>query len=73
HGERDEFGDVESLRRIVEMIPADKAELHVVSKADHFFGGKLDELKRVITEWVTRQLNPAKKAEPGSQRPGRVE
>ena len=57
HGERDEFGDVAGLRRIVEMIPAGTAELHVVSEADHFFEGKLDELKRIISDWVTRQLS----------------
>ena len=56
HGQRDEFGEVAALRRIVEMIPEGKAELQVISDADHFFEGKLDELKRVITEWATRQL-----------------
>jgi alpha/beta superfamily hydrolase len=55
HGERDEFGDVESLRRIVETISPGKAELHVIRDADHFFEGKLDELKRIISDWVTRQ------------------
>ena len=59
HGDRDEFGDVESLRRIVEMVPPGKAELKVIGDADHFFEGHLDELKRAITEWVIRQLNPA--------------
>ena len=58
HGDRDEFGDVESLRRIVETVPSGKAELKVVSDADHFFEGRLDELKRAITEWVVGQLNP---------------
>ncbi len=59
HGERDEFGDVETLRRIVEAITEGKAELHIVSEADHFFEGKLDELKRIIGDWTTRQLNRA--------------
>lgn len=67
HGERDEFGDIEVLRRIVETIPKDKAELHVISEAGHFFEGKLDELKQVITEWLDT------KAEPGAQQPGRGE
>lgn len=58
HGDRDEFGDLESLRRIVEMVPSGKAELKVVSNADHFFEGRLDELKRAITEWIIGQLNP---------------
>ena len=55
HGERDEFGDLNTLRRIVEMVPAGTAELQVISDADHFFEGQLDELKRVIT----RVGNPA--------------
>ena len=55
HGERDEFGDVEALRKTVETIPG--AELHVISGADHFFEGKLDELKQVISDWATRQLS----------------
>ena len=58
HGDRDEFGNVEALRRIVETVPSGKAELKVVSDADHFFEGRLDELKRVITEWVIGQSNP---------------
>ena len=59
HGERDEFGEVESLRRMVETVPSGKAELKLVNDADHFFEGHLDELKRMITEWVIGQLNPA--------------
>ncbi|HKO44195.1 MAG TPA: alpha/beta fold hydrolase [Pyrinomonadaceae bacterium] len=58
HGDRDEFGGVDSLRRIVRMVPSGKAELKVISDADHFFEGRLDELKQVITEWVNRQLDP---------------
>ena len=59
HGELDEFGNVNSLRRLVERISEGKAELHVIPGADHFFEGKLDELKRVIGDWVTRQLEPS--------------
>lgn len=55
HGELDEFGAVADLQRMVETVPDDKAELHVISNADHFFEGKLDELKRIITEWANRQ------------------
>jgi alpha/beta superfamily hydrolase len=59
HGERDEFGDVKALRKIVETLPQQAgAELHVISGADHFFEGHLDELKQRITDWVKDQLNP---------------
>ena len=59
HGDRDEFGEVETLRRIVDLVPSGKAELKVINGADHFFEGQLDELKRAITEWVIRQSSPA--------------
>jgi alpha/beta superfamily hydrolase len=50
-GDRDEFGQVEPLRELVAQIPA-PAELKVIAGAGHFFDDQLDELKRVITEWV---------------------
>lgn len=57
HGERDEFGDVEVLRAIVNRVPPEAgAELHVISGADHFFEGKLDELKQVISDWIAHQF-----------------
>ena len=56
HGEHDEFGDVHRLREIVERIAAHTAaELRVIEGAGHFFDNQLDELKRVITEWVRAQ------------------
>jgi alpha/beta superfamily hydrolase len=65
HGERDEFGDVERLRKLISSLPAEAgAELHVVRDADHFFEGQLDELKQAITEWMERQIHdgPATKS-----------
>jgi alpha/beta superfamily hydrolase len=57
HGERDEFGDVETLRRLVAGLPAGAhARLHVVSGAGHFFDEQLDELTRVIRGWAEEQL-----------------
>lgn len=53
HGEHDEFGDVNRLREIVERIAAHTpAQLRVIKDAGHFFDDQLDELKRVITEWI---------------------
>ena len=53
HGEHDEYGDVNRLREIVERIaPHAQAELRVIKGAGHFFEDQLDELKRVIAEWV---------------------
>lgn len=53
HGDRDEYGNVERLRELVERISAHApAELRVIEGAGHFFHNHLDELKRMITVWV---------------------
>ena len=54
HGELDEHGDIEKLRKLVSQIQQDK--LVVIPEAGHFFDGHLDELKRAITDWITDQL-----------------
>ena len=57
HGERDEFGDVNELRKLVEEIAQNcPAKLVVVPNADHFFEGALDQLKQAISEWLSSQL-----------------
>lgn len=58
HGDSDEFGEVAKLREILSKFEAHtQVELAVIKDADHFFEGRLDELKRVITEWMIRQFN----------------
>jgi alpha/beta superfamily hydrolase len=55
HGDMDEFGSVETLRALVASLPPEaQARLEIISGADHFFEGRLDELKRVITTFVNR-------------------
>jgi alpha/beta superfamily hydrolase len=51
HGEHDEYGNLERLRELVAKIDAPK-ELAVIKGAGHFFDDQLDELKRVIRNWV---------------------
>lgn len=54
HGEHDEYGDVKRLRELVERLAVHTpAELRVIEGAGHFFDDQLDELKRVIREWIT--------------------
>jgi alpha/beta superfamily hydrolase len=54
HGEHDEFGDVEQLRKLVsELEKKAPLQLVVIPGAGHFFEGHLDELKRVITDWIS--------------------
>ena len=57
HGEHDEFGEVERVRKLVAELEANvPVRLVVIPGAGHFFEGQLDELKRVITEWSSEQL-----------------
>ncbi len=53
-GDRDEFGGVERVRDLVAKIKA-PVQLKIIKGAGHFFDDQLDELKRVITEWVLGQ------------------
>ena len=53
-GDRDEFGSVERLRKLVAKMKA-PLELKVIKGAGHFFDDQLDELKSVITDWVLAQ------------------
>jgi alpha/beta superfamily hydrolase len=56
HGEHDEYGNANRLRELVSRVSANApAELRVIAGAGHFFDDQLNELKRVITEWVTGQ------------------
>ena len=58
HGANDEYGRVDRVEALVhELEGQTSVELSVVTGADHFFKGSLDELKRSITEWITRQLD----------------
>ena len=57
HGEHDEYGNVETLRELVAKIEAPK-ELAVIKGAGHFFDDQLDELKRVIREWMLSDARP---------------
>ena len=57
HGEHDEYGNVDRLRELVARVALNApAELRVIEGAGHFFDDQLDELKRVITEWITRNV-----------------
>lgn len=54
HGEHDEFGDADDLRKLAADLEKNTpVRLVVVPGAGHFFDGGLDELKHAITEWAT--------------------
>src|SRR5580765_634987 len=53
HGAHDEYGDLEKLRELVERVSLHcDAQLRVIEGARHFVDDQLNELKRVITEWM---------------------
>lgn len=61
HGDGDEFGQVYQLRALVSRLPREShARLEIISNADHFFEGRLDEMKRVITEWIRERMKAAR-------------
>jgi alpha/beta superfamily hydrolase len=51
HGAEDEYGGIAKLKLLVQSLPGEN-HLVVVSGADHFFAGKLDQVDRAITKWV---------------------
>ena len=56
HGDRDEFGAADKVRALADSLPTEAhVSVQIIDNAGHFFEGRLDELKRVITEWVNRQ------------------
>jgi alpha/beta superfamily hydrolase len=58
HGDADEFGRLDRLRSLVSMLEQHTSvQLSIVEGAGHFFEGRLDELKRAIREWITKQLD----------------
>lgn len=53
HGERDEFGDPAKLRELAARLPpAARVRLEIIPGAGHFFDQQLDQLMRIVTEWV---------------------
>lgn len=57
HGDRDEFGSVEHLRDLARRLsPEARARLEIIESSDHFFEGRLDAMKRVITDWINERL-----------------
>jgi alpha/beta superfamily hydrolase len=50
-GDRDQFGPRAKLEKVVEAIPEPK-KLVIVEGADHFFEGRLRELRETIEAWI---------------------
>jgi alpha/beta superfamily hydrolase len=52
-GENDQFGPVAELGLMIESLP-DPKELRVIDAADHFFEGRLPEVSKAVSEFVTQ-------------------
>ena len=55
-GTLDEYGPVENLRGLAEAA-ADPKKLVLVEGADHFFEGKLDQVRGAIESWVSELIS----------------
>ena len=58
HGDKDEFGAVENVRRLADQIPT--AELVVFENCGHFFDEHLTELRDTVRDWTERKLKSEK-------------
>ncbi len=57
HGDRDEFGAVEKVRKLYDEISTHAdAELNVFENCGHFFDEHLNELRETIKDWTVRQI-----------------
>ena len=56
HGDRDEFGAVGNLRKLVETLESEK-ELIVFENCGHFFDEHLKELKDAIRDWTLKKIS----------------
>ena len=62
HGEHDEFGDAERLRKMAEELAKNTpVRLIVIPGSGHFFDDSLDELKISITQWSVEQHSSPEK------------
>jgi len=54
-GARDPFGPRAKLEELVESVPEPR-KLVVIEGADHFFEGRLRELRETIEGWMRREI-----------------
>jgi alpha/beta superfamily hydrolase len=55
-GDRDQFGPRTKLERLVNVLPEPK-KLVIVEGADHFFEGRLKELRDSIESWIKESIH----------------
>jgi alpha/beta superfamily hydrolase len=52
HGDSDEFGTVEHLKEVVELVQAADKDLIVFENCGHFFDNHLEQLKNAVRDWT---------------------
>jgi uncharacterized protein len=57
-GARDQFGPRAKLDELVASVPEPK-KLVVIEGADHFFEGRLHELRNTVANWLKEELATA--------------
>ncbi|HLA95198.1 MAG TPA: alpha/beta fold hydrolase [Pyrinomonadaceae bacterium] len=58
HGDSDEFGAIENLRKLYDEVAKNTdAELVVFEQCGHFFDEHLNELREAVKDWTERQIN----------------
>jgi hypothetical protein len=57
HGDRDEFGSVESLQKLVDKVSANtETKLVIFENCGHFFDEHLNDLRETIKNWTLEQM-----------------
>lgn len=57
HGAKDDIAPLEPLPALVKTLPAEaRVQFKIILEADHFFNGHLDEMSRVIIDWMNTEL-----------------
>jgi uncharacterized protein len=55
HGDSDEFGSVESLKKLYDRLECEK-ELIIFENCGHFFDKHLNELKDAVRDWTMKRI-----------------
>ncbi|MEO6050576.1 MAG: alpha/beta fold hydrolase [Pyrinomonadaceae bacterium] len=57
HGDRDEFGSIDSLYKLVDVVSKHTdTELVVFENCGHFFDEHLNELRKTVRDWVAKKI-----------------
>ena len=57
HGDKDEFGSIESLKKLVDKVSVNTdTEFIVFENCGHFFDNHLNELREAVKNWTLKQM-----------------